>query len=172
MNPVEIEQCLRSMVILYDTREHETNKLKNRLESIGCPVEREKLCVGDYSCKCLLPNGEYYSLADKYVIERKSGIDELCGNFTKDRKRFQAEFERAITRNIQVCLLVENASWEKIYQGTYRSRLPANALVASILAWCNRYNIQMHFCKPETSGKLIYEIMYRHLKERLETGEL
>jgi hypothetical protein len=35
-----------------------------------------------------------------------------------------------------------------------------------------RYELQVIMCKAETSGRLIKEILYRDLKERLERGEL
>ena len=41
---------------------------------------------------------------------------------------------------------------------------------ASITAWQARYRIQTIFCKSETSGRIIKEILYRELKERLEQG--
>jgi hypothetical protein len=41
------------------------------------------------------------------------------------------------------------------------------ALVASLLAFLSRYNCQLIFCKPETSGKLIHDILYREMKENL-----
>lgn len=65
-------------------------------------------------------------------------------------------------------LIVENADWSKVFDGSYRSRLNPNALIASILAWSIRYNIQFIFCKPSECGKLIYKILYYHAKEVLE----
>ncbi len=46
------------------------------------------------------------------------------------------------------------------------------ALVASLTAWLARYNCQLIFCKSETTGKLIKELLYRELKERLENEEI
>ena len=45
-----------------------------------------------------------------------------------------------------------------------------DAYLASILAWQNRYGLQLVMCKEETSPTLIYEILKRDLKEKLETG--
>ena len=41
----------------------------------------------------------------------------------------------------------------------------------AVTAWLVRYNANLIFCKEETSGRLIREILYRDLKERLENGE-
>lgn len=43
--------------------------------------------------------------------------------------------------------------------------------VDSVIAFMVRYNLNIIFCKEETSGDLIKEILYRDLKERLERGE-
>ncbi len=47
----------------------------------------------------------------------------------------------------------------------------AAAFLASVMAFMIRYNMNLIFCKEETSGDLIKEILYRDLKERLERGE-
>ena len=65
-------------------------------------------------------------------------------------------------------LLIENGDWEKAYTGSYRSQVKPEALTASIIAWLARYNCQLLFCKEETSGKLIHDVLYREMKERLE----
>ena len=56
-------------------------------------------------------------------------------------------------------------------QGKYRSKMNPKSFVASITAWLARYRCQVIFCKAETTGVLIHEILYRELKEVLESGE-
>ena len=85
-----------------------------------------------------------------------------------ERKRFEREFERARQSGAKVYLLVEDGSWEDAYSGKYRSRMSPESLVASIQAWLARYNCQVIFCQPKTTGRLIHDILYRELKERLE----
>ena len=68
-------------------------------------------------------------------------------------------------------MLVENATWENLINGKYDTRFNPKAFLASLTAYMARYNIKPVFCKAETSGKLIKEILYRELKERLERGE-
>ena len=98
-------------------------------------------------------------------------LDELAGCYTRGRQRFQKEFERAQEQGSRIYLLCENASWENLLNGKYKSRMQANAFAASTLAWMIRYNMNVIFCKEETSGRLIKEILYRDLKERLENGQ-
>jgi hypothetical protein len=39
------------------------------------------------------------------------------------------------------------------------------------MAWMIRYGAGILFCKEDTSGQLIREVLYRDLKERIESGE-
>ena len=171
MTVFEIDAALDGMVCLVDTREQDTPRLRARIATMNCQSEREKLDFGDYSAKFPLPNGEWFSLANKVVVERKMNIDELCGCYCQSRQRFTKEFVRAADSGAKVYLLIEDATWEKIYAGKYQSKMRETALVASILAWCARYNCIPIFCKPETSGALIKDILYREGKERMERGE-
>ena len=96
--------------------------------------------------------------------------DELAMCFTRGRDRFRREFERATEASAKVWLLIEGGSWEAIDKHRYRSKFNEKALKASLIAWSIRYNMVPVFCKPETSGALIREILYRDIKERLENG--
>lgn len=171
MHPLEVETALKNMTLLVDTREQDTPRFRKRMNDIGCSYERVKLDYGDYSAKTILPGGGEYSLQKKVVIERKMNFDELCQCYTKGRKRFEREFQRAISDGAKTILLVENADWRKAFEEDYRSLLSSNALIASMLAWSERYNVHNYFCTPDVTGKLIYKIMYYALKERLERGD-
>lgn len=168
MRPTEIEQTLDAMTVLVDTRERPTGFSERRYAQFEKPYRREKLDVGDYSAEFLLPSGETVSLKDKVVVERKNGIDELCMCFTSERGRFEREFQRAKDGGIKVYLLVENATFEAMYNGKYRSRFNPKSLVASVLAWLSRYNCVLIFCKAEMSGKLIRDILKYEMREALD----
>lgn len=165
-SPFELDQALQSMTILVDTREQDTPALHKRLNGLGCTYERQKLDCGDYGAAYTDRDGQRALLP--VAVERKMALDELCCCFTRERDRFKREFERARDANIKFYLLVENASWENVLAGKYRSKLNPEALIASVLAWSIRYGFQVIFCKPESTGKLIYKIMRYELKERLE----
>ena len=171
MNPFDLNDSLDNMVVLVDTREKPTKAAERRYSQFGCKHERVALSFGDYSAKFPLPNGEWFSLADKVVIERKMHVDELCNCYCQSRQRFISEFVRAAEAGAKIYLLVENTSWEQVYTGKYRSKMRQTALVASILAWSARYNCIPIVCKAETSGKLIKDILYREGKERMERGD-
>lgn len=176
MDIFDQKSVLETFSILIDTREQPTERAKKRYESFGVPYQRATLSYGDYTYNATLPNGKpIYDIAKAInplcCVERKMNLDELAGCYTRSRERFQREFERANDNGCRIYLICENASWENLLNGKYRSKIHPNAFVASAIAWIVRYNMQVIFCKEETSGKLIKEILYRNLKERLENGE-
>lgn len=129
---------------------------------------KEKLNFGDYSAKVILPTGVPYSLENIVVIERKMSSDEIANCFTSQRDRFTREFERAKAAGARTYLLVERTTWEMLYAGTYRSKMSPVAMVASLTTWLARYDCKLIFCEPQTSGKLIHDILYREMKQHLE----
>ena len=165
MTPREIETALGGMVVLVDTREQDTPRLRARLKEISCPYERQKLDFGDYSAK--LPVGDDWIYLN-VAIERKMDFGELAQCFCKGRARFAREFDRAKAINAKMYLLIENCSWEDADAGNYRSEMKPQAFVASILAWLARYDCQVIFCSQRTSGKLIRDILHREGREMLE----
>lgn len=172
MNHFDVMSSLESMTLLVDTREQPTQNLQRRISISGLPAERKKLEAGDYSCKCKLPDGTELDFSNMVSIERKMSIDELCMCFGSQRKRFEREFQRAAAAGIKIYLIVEGGSWEKLYTGKYKSKMTPQALIASINAFRSRYGMQLDFCKAETTGKLIRDILYRELKEYLEGSEM
>lgn len=170
MNPFEVSRALKNLTLIVDTREQDTDRLRRRIRQTGLSFVRQKLDFGDYSAKTTLDNGTEFDISGSVSIERKMNLDELCACYCKDRKRFTREFERAKSAGAKVYLLIENANWENAFNGKYRSKMTSSALTASMFAWLARYDCQIIFCKEETSGKIIREILYREMKERLENG--
>ena len=173
MNDYQIKKTLESFTILCDTREKNTPALQHRIQQFGCSVERKKLDFGDYSAKCVLPDGKELSLERNVTIERKEHFDELAMCYTSQRERFTKEFERAKQVNAKIYLLVEKASWEKAYAGIYRSQMSSQSLIASMTTWLARYNCSLLFCQPETSGKLIRDVLIKEMRQyliRYDTG--
>lgn len=175
MGPFEIEDALRSFRIVVDTREQDTPKAQERYQAFEAPIERATLRYGDYCANITLPTGDLYSVSDTIhpscCVERKMSLDELASCFTRSRDRFQKEFSRAADEGARIYLLVEGGSWEAIDQHRYRSRFNPAAFRASLTAWMIRYQLVPIFCKANTSGKMIRDILYRDMKERLERGE-
>lgn len=176
MDAFEVRDTLSTFRVCIDTREQDTPKARERFNAFGVPYLRQTLLYGDYCGNVTLPGGAllYGSnsvIKPDCVIERKMSLDELAACFTRGRDRFRREFERAREHGARVYLLVEGGSWEMIANHRYRSRYNPEAFRASLTAWMARYNAGVLFCKPETSGKLIREVLYRETKERLERGD-
>ena len=169
MHPVDIAECLKSMTILVDTREHPSEQAKKRYNSFGCPYRREKLDFGDYSCSFVLDGHE---IKIPVSIERKASLEELSANLIQEKARFEREFKRGTESAAKMYLLVENGTTEKIYAGKYKTKVHPNAYTGSLWAIIARYHLQGPiFCKPELSGRVIHDILYRELKEALERGD-
>lgn len=171
----EVRAILKQMGVLADTREQKWEHVRWELENAGCRVEREKLDQGDYTA--FVPMSAFpgfqdvpglYSLQDEVVIERKANLDEIAGNFTTGRDRFEREFIRAKSKGIKVYLLIENASWADIFSHNYHSQLNPKSLEGSLRSWQAKYNVSIEFCRPEETARTIYNILHYWLKARLE----
>jgi ERCC4-type nuclease len=172
MNSRDIKAALETFTIIVDSREQETPRLVRRLNQMECPHIRRKLDFGDYSAKVELPFGGEFSLEQFVCVERKMNYSELCSCFkntekVKNRERFAREFERAKAAGAKLYLLIEGATWEKAYNGDYRSQMTPKSLIASMTTWMARYPCEIIMCHADTSGKLIKEILYREMKEKL-----
>lgn len=176
MGPIEIEEALSTFRIIVDRREQRTPKAAERYKSFGVPFAQATLDYGDYCADIVLPGGTHLCdisgrVSPRCVIERKMSLDELAGCFTRTRDRFRKEFERASAAGAVVYLLVEGGSYEGIIGHRYRSKFHPEAFIASLVAWQVRYDLRLIFCKSGTSGRVIKEVLYRDVKERLERGE-
>lgn len=176
MEGYEIQSCLNSMKILVDSAEQPTDEYKRRCESFGVPYERRNLDFGDYTYDCLLPTGKWLHETDMAikgdaVIERKMSLQELSGNLCQNWDRFCREFDRAVEHKASIYLLVEDGSWMKIITGKYGTKFNNKAYLHRLLKLISVYNIKPIFVHKELSGQMIYEILYRELKTRLESGE-
>ena len=177
MDVFEQKKCLESMIVLHDTREQQTQQARDRYSRMGCVVRKATLSFGDYTYNCILPSGQWLydegkTIPPTVVIERKMSLDELAMCFCQGRKRFEKEMQRATENGSIIYLLVENASWENLLNGRYRSMFKPRSYEASLTAWTARYHLHVIFCKAETSGELIRETLFRELNEAIERGEL
>lgn len=155
---------LKDMTIISDTREKKNQHIIDYLVNNKIPYKIEMLSSGDYSF--YLPNYPNLNLDRIAIIEKKNSLSELAGNFTSGRERFAREFER-VEDGQAVHLVVETATFRKLFNGTYRSSFTPNAYIASLLTWSVRYNIKCWFVETKESPELIYKILYYELNEKL-----
>lgn len=153
------------MLIIIDSREQKYKHITKYLDSIGVPWKVEKLDVGDYSFE--LPNYPHLELDRKYIVELKGSLDEVAGNFTKDRARFQRMFER-LEDNQVIHLVLENFTWQRLLNGSYRSKFNPKAFKASLIAWSIKYDFKYHLVTKRDSGEIIYEILEKELRHYLD----
>jgi ERCC4-type nuclease len=159
----EIGDMLKQLTVICDTREQVNENITGYLDSKKIPRITRKLDTGDYSAMI----GDM-TLEHDVVIEKKNGLDEIAGNFTVDRQRFENEFTRAKAEGLKVFLLIENASWSDILLHNYRSKLAPKSLIASLLSWQVRFNVTIIFCNPSETGQIIYGILYYAAREALK----
>ena len=175
MDNFQVKEILETFQVIADTREQNTPRAVERFDAFGAEMQRATLRYGDYCWNVRSPDGWFYdtskTITPLCVIERKMSLDELAACFTRDRDRFKREFERASAAGAKIYLLIENGSYEAILRHRYRSKYHHKAFFASLMAWAVRYDMTPVFCKASTSGKLIREILYRDIKERLERGD-
>jgi len=160
-----LDDIIRDMVMISDTREQKNKHILDYLDSINVPYITQKLDTGDYSF--ILPHYPHLNLDRKVLIEKKNSLDEICGNFTKGRERFAREFER-VSDDESMHLVIEQATWKKLLGGSYRSKLPAKSLMASVLSYSIRYDFKTWFVQPTECGELMYNILKYELRERLK----
>ena len=161
----ELTAKLNDLQIIADSREQVNNHLTSYWDKKKVPYFTRKLDIGDYSAQL----GDM-TLEKDVVIERKRNLDEICGNLTADRDRFEREFLRAKATGTKVFLIIENASWTDVFLQNYRSKLSAKSLYASLLSWQIRFNITVIFCAPENTPRLIHGILYYAAREQLLNG--
>lgn len=176
MEGYEIQNCLDSMVILVDTAEQPTEEYKRRCDSFGVPYERQNLDYADYTYNFMLPDGSWLhdkesAIKGDAVVERKMSLRELSGNLCQNWERFCREFDRAKQHGASIYLLVEDGSWMKIITGKYGTKFNSKAYLHRLLKLITVYQIKPIFVHKELSGQMIYEILYRELKTRLERGD-
>ena len=161
----EIRKALSGLTVIADSREQINQHILTWLDGKGVQHITRALETGDYSA---MLDGETFE--DEVVIERKANIDEIAGNFTQGRERFEREMIRAKANGIKVFLIIENASWHDILLHNYHSQLKPQSLMASLLSWQVRYNITIMFCRPEETAQLMYSTLYYWAWNRLKRG--
>ena len=157
-------EILADIVVLVDTREKKNGHVLEYFNDNGIKYEICKLDTADYCFT--LPNYSELGLDQSILIERKGSLDELAGNFTKDRERFVREFERCGCNKVH--MVVEGATWKKILNGSYRSKFAPKSYMASMLSFNVAYDCPMWFVTKEESGAVIYHLLYYGLRNKLK----
>lgn len=160
-----VTKVLGDMVVIVDTREQKNQHILDYFKTEGIPYVHRKLDTADYSFE--LPNYSELGLDEQFLVEKKNSLDEIAGNFSKDRARFEREFERSKSHK-SIHLVIENATFKKLRNQSYRSQLHPNSLMAGLMTWTIRYDCPTWFTTKEESGWLIHNILKYELIEFLK----
>lgn len=161
----ELKDKLKGLTVVCDSREQVNGHVTAWLDKNGISHQSRALETGDYSVML----GET-TFEDEVVVERKANLDEIAGNFTVGRERFEREMIRAKANGVKMFLIIENASWTDILLHNYRSDLKPQSFLATLLSWQVRFNVTVLFCKPGETAQILYSILYYWVRERLKRG--
>jgi len=160
----EIAKVLKDIVIIVDTRERKNKHILDYFDENKIKYIIRKLDSADYSF--ILPNYPELHFDESILVEKKNSLTEISGNFTSGRKRFTNEFDRAMPKDIHI--VIEDATWKKVVNGSYRSEFPPKSMIASLMTWNARYLSPIWFVGKSESPMVIYNIIYYGLRELLK----
>lgn len=156
------------MIILVDTREKQAH-ITDSFDENNVIYKKKALEYGDYSFA--LPKNEALSIPrdmyfDKRVcIERKASLEEISGNLTKERDRFEKELSLAPKTKV---LLIENANYSDVVNGNYKTQYNKKSFLASLHSFWFKYNIPIFFMPDNKySGLFIKKYFEYYLKNYL-----
>ncbi len=145
-------------MIIMDTRE------QNPLwDPTVFKVKKMKLDEGDYTTSKLL---------NKAHAERKSGID-LYGSLIQGHKRFVAEIQRAIEKDLTFAIFVECSEKEfvsKKFHGGYRLKTKVSVLRKIVDSFLEHYPIEVIWCKDRDN--MIVLMLAWFFDKELEESEI
>lgn len=151
----ETQALINSMIILYDTREHDgkNDHILKVFDKMKVQYRRKKLDYGDYSF--MIPANEELGIqrdldfSKKIMIERKASLDELASNLTKERDRIKKELALAPQTKV---LLIENATYSDVLNGNYRSEYAAKAYWATLHSFWHEFGMPVMFMPNPTES--------------------
>lgn len=143
----EIKKIIKNMVILVDSREKKNENILSYLDKHKIKYEIMALPSGDYSFalepipELDLPHKMFFF--DDIIIEKKNSLEELSGNFTQERERFNDEFIRCKAKHKY--LLIENSSYKDLIEGKYNTKYNSKSFLGSLHSFNIRYQLEVVF---------------------------
>ena len=150
--------------MLVDSREKANEHIISYFEKHEIKYEIRKLHYGDYGI--LLPKNDEYGIGSNmildYAVERKATLEEISGNLTQERTRFENELWRGAGKT---AILIEEGSVDSIIAGEYNTKYNKKAFIATLLTFSHRYDTKVWFVNKINSGAIIYAILKYKLRE-------
>lgn len=172
----EKEKFCRDITVVIDTREQQNRHIINVFEKSGIKYEVSKLDFGDYSFRCA---DRDFTLS--CIVERKANINEVWGNITKERDRFEREISGLSALTGNAVLILENCpsreylrnyavpEWEMI-SFNRKVRDIGKLIDSTFRSWesCNRYKLQVHCVSgmDATAGEILSIFFYYYKNYR------
>lgn len=164
----EIEELLKSQVILVDTREQVNDHILSYFDKHNILYKKKALDRCDYSFyiptndKLNIPRDLYF---DKEVaIERKASLDEIANNWTKERDRFEKEMALAPKTKM---LVIENCSYEDIIYGNYRSKYNKKSFLGTLHSFAFRYDMPFIFIPDKACTPIFIKKYFEYYMREL-----
>lgn len=161
----EKKELLDSMTILIDTREKQSH-VKDWLERKLKPYKIKKLDHGDYSFyipendKLNIPRDLYFD--GLCCVERKASLEELAGNFGKDRARIEKEMA---TYKGDMQMIIENSQYKDIRDGNYKTKLTKESFINTLHSWYWKWGMSFNFLPDKNDSPLF---IYLHFQQFLK----
>ena len=156
--------------MLIDTREQKNSHLTKWFDKKSISYKKKKLDNCDYSF--YVPANPQLNIErelrfnKEIAIERKASLDELAGNLTQHRTRFEEEMA---TFSGKKYLLIENATYDDIVNSDYRSDYNAKSYLATLHTFNHRYDLEIVFMPDSNQSALwIYSTFVYWLREKLK----
>jgi ERCC4-type nuclease len=137
---------LSNIEIIIDSREQKNSHIIDFLNDNKIPHIQRKLDFGDYSFKI-----KKYTLESYFAIERKNSLDELIQNSiendTTDSEinRIERELLRAKESESYLEIIIENNSYDDIFENNYNSMMNINAVLGKINKYKFVYDCNIQF---------------------------
>ena len=161
---------MKSMGILYDTREQKNDHILDYFKKKNIPVKKRKINQGDYSF--YIPKNEKLGIPvdlffDKeFAIERKNSLEELSGNLTTGRDRFKNELAQ---HKGSLLLLIENANYHDIITGNYNTQYGSASFLGSLHSMSTEFDVPFIFIPDNrVTGVFIERHCYYYLRNLIK----
>lgn len=171
MTDKKIQDALKKIVVIIDTRENQIDHITRYFDSKGVAYLFQKLDFGDYSVM-LKPLPEFGLFEDteffkQISIERKNSLEEISSNISKERERFKNELSRACGARF-ILMVEESQGYEKIINHKYSTELSEKSFLATLFSYGHRYGIDINFIEKKYAGMFIYYQLFYWVREQLK----
>ena len=165
----ELQELIDSMVIIIDTREKCNDHLLKMFDKMCVKYTTRALKYGDYSF--YIPENNKLGINkplffDKQIIvERKGSLEEISGNLTEHRDRFEKELALAPKNKV---IIIESSNYADIINGNYRTKYNQKSFWASYHSFWHKYNCPIVFMPDKyMSAYFIRGYFVYYLKNKL-----